>query len=69
MLGFEIPKFQEVKRVVKEIANLSPKARIVGWDIAITDKGISLIEGNMGPGEDAMQLDGNGYYNFIIDNW
>ena len=65
MIGFEIPNFLELKDFLTKIAKVCPLARIVGWDVAITEKGFVLIEGNMGSGEDAMQLDGLGYYNFI----
>lgn len=69
MIGYEIPNFLELKAYLTKVAKVCLLARIVGWDVAITDKGFALIEGNMGPGEDAMQLDGIGYYNFIIKNW
>lgn len=65
MIGFQIPNFPELKVFITKIAKVCPLARIVGWDVAITEKGFVLIEGNMGPGEDAMQLDGLGYYKFI----
>ena len=69
MIGFQIPNFLELKVFITKIAKICPLARIVGWDVAITEKGFVLIEGNMCSGEDAMQLDGLGYYNFILKNW
>lgn len=44
--GFVIPKFDEVKKLAVEAANISKGLRYVGWDIAITDEGPILIEGN-----------------------
>lgn len=55
MVGFCIPEFEEVIRQVKEMAMVTPYARYVGWDIAITDNGIDLIEMNLPPGHDMMQ--------------
>ena len=43
--GFRLPFFDEVKRLALDAANLIPKA-IVGWDIAISNGGPVLIEGN-----------------------
>lgn len=45
-LGFKVPKFDEVKALVLEAASMCKGLRYVGWDIAITDNGPILIEGN-----------------------
>lgn len=46
--GYKIPFFSEAKNLVLEVAGLIPKLRLIGWDIAITEKGPVLIEGNCG---------------------
>jgi len=46
--GFKIPFFEEAKKLVLEAASLVPGLRLIGWDIAITEKGPVLIEGNCG---------------------
>lgn len=46
LIGFEIPRWEEVKRLVKNAAQVLPKVRYVGWDVAITKTGCVLIEGN-----------------------
>ena len=46
IVGFEIPKYKEVVDFVKELALVVPKVRYVGWDIAITDDGPVVVEGN-----------------------
>lgn len=46
LVGFSLPKFQEVLDLVKEIAQVIPEVRYVGWDIAIGNDGPILIEGN-----------------------
>lgn len=54
--GFEIPYFDEVKKMVKEASLESDKILLVGWDVAITDKGPLIIEGNRRPGFDLVQV-------------
>lgn len=59
MLGREIPFLQEALNMVKEAAESIPQLRFVGWDVAITEKGPELIEGNTKPGEKLMELFGS----------
>ena len=44
--GFKIPFWYEVIEMIKKAALLCPENRSVGWDIAITEDGPELIEGN-----------------------
>lgn len=46
LIGFEIPKWNEVKDFVKKAAQVLPNVRYVGWDVAVTKSGCVLIEGN-----------------------
>ena len=46
LIGFEIPRWAEVKALVSKAAQVLPKVRYVGWDVAVTNKGCVLIEGN-----------------------
>ena len=46
IVGFKVPRFQEVKDLVLKAALVVPEIRYVGWDIAITDNGPVIIEGN-----------------------
>lgn len=48
-IGFVIPKFDEVKKLALEVAQVSKGLRYIGWDIAITDNGPLIIEGNSFP--------------------
>ena len=54
--GFEIPYFNEAKKLVKEAARRSKNVRYVGWDVAITNNGPLLVEGNQYPGHDIYQV-------------
>lgn len=46
LIGFEIPRWEEVKALVKRAAQVLPEVRYVGWDVAVTKTGCVLIEGN-----------------------
>ena len=54
--GFQIPNWNEAKNMVKEAAKLSPNVRYIGWDVAITIDGVTLVEGNQFPGHDIYQV-------------
>ena len=44
--GFQIPNFDKAVEYVKTLAKVEPHVRYVGWDIAITENGVDVIEGN-----------------------
>lgn len=46
IVGFQIPYWEEVKRLVTEAALKTPENRSIGWDVAIGQSGPELIEGN-----------------------
>lgn len=45
-VGYRLPHWAEVKDVALRAAAVIPWARAIGWDIAISDRGPVLIEGN-----------------------
>ena len=53
--GFQIPYFKEAIKMVKDASKVVPQVGLVGWDIAITNKGPVMIEGNQLPGYDIYQ--------------
>ena len=56
ILGFQIPRWEEIKATVLSSALKYPEARHVGWDVALTSDGnIEYVEGNCLPGFDVMQ--------------
>lgn len=69
MLGFQIPRYQELLRFVTELAGIEPRARFVGWDIAMLPDRFELIEMNFPGGHDFLQAFGQGYYRVIKSNW
>ena len=58
--GFSIPYFKEACALVKEVAHYFPN-RIVGWDVAISNKGPVIIEGNHNPGLHVSDIAYGGY--------
>lgn len=50
MLGYQIPFWKETLELVESAALKLENIRFVGWDIAITPDGPSLVEGNSRPG-------------------
>lgn len=54
-VGFEIPYYQESVELVLRAALEVPQVRYVGWDVAITEDGPVLVEGNIIPGYDMCQ--------------
>lgn len=49
LAGFEMPEWDSVKAIIKELANTLPEVRFVGWDLAYTEKGWVFVEGNARP--------------------
>lgn len=44
--GFMIPDWEKVKELAIRAANVTPQLRYTSWDIAVTDSGPVMIEGN-----------------------
>lgn len=49
LLGFQIPRWDEACEMVMQLAKGIPDNRYTGWDLALTDKGWLLVEGNYMP--------------------
>ena len=55
LIGFTVPYYKEALELCKKAAKVEPHIRYVGWDIAISDKGPVIVEGNPLPGYDMPQ--------------
>ncbi len=53
--GYQIPFFEEAKKMCCRAAVVEPHMRYVGWDVAITPDGPVFVEGNNLPGYDMCQ--------------
>lgn len=58
MVGFRLPDFENLKKIIIELTHKVPEARFVGWDIAITPNGYELVEMNCPGGHDFLQAFG-----------
>ncbi len=56
IIGFLVPEWNEVLQLAQQAASEIPQLGIVGWDVAISEKGPVLIEANHFPGHDIYQL-------------
>jgi len=54
--GFQLPDFAQAKQMVLDACLLSDKIKMIGWDIALSDKGPLIIEANRWPGFDLVQV-------------
>ena len=46
IIGFQIPYWKETIEMVTKAALLHPENRSIGWDVAVTNNGPELLEGN-----------------------
>lgn len=46
IIGFQVPFWDEILKMMETAVFVSPENRSVGWDIAISERGPELIEGN-----------------------
>lgn len=65
MVGYRLPNFEQLKRIIIELSYKVPEARFVGWDIAITKDGYELVEMNCPGGHDFLQAFGKPYGDVI----
>lgn len=66
MLGYKIPNWENVIDTSTLAAEELPQIGIIGWDVAIVNDGVELIEGNHNPDYELFEfLGSNGYYKKI----
>lgn len=46
IVGFAIPYWHEIKEIAQAAALLHPENKSIGWDVAVTNEGPQLVEGN-----------------------
>ena len=56
IVGREIPFWKESAELCLKASAVVPQVGYVGWDVAVTEKGPILIEGNPFPGHDILQM-------------
>ncbi len=48
IIGSRVPRWQDLLGTVEKLASVIPDQRYVGWDLALTDDGWTLVEANAG---------------------
>jgi hypothetical protein len=46
IIGFQVPRWEEATKLAKQLSLVDTRNRYVGWDLAYTQKGWIMIEGN-----------------------
>ena len=54
--GYQLPQWDKAVEAVLKAATVVPEVGYVGWDVAATENGVVLIEGNPFPGHDILQM-------------
>ncbi len=54
-IGFQIPMWDELNKYLYKLTTVVPKMRYMAWDIAITEHGFAVIEGNHSSGNTVIQ--------------
>lgn len=68
MCGVKIPDWEAIKKVVVDgHARMMPDVPLVGWDVALTHKGIMLLEVNLSCNFFLASFDVEKYVNFVGD--
>lgn len=62
MIGRKIPYWEELKKLVAAAHKDLPQIKFIGWDVAITENGPELIEGNHHPDYDLLEFVGQRFW-------
>lgn len=65
VLGLEIPHWDRVLNTCRTCAKQFPDFRYIGWDVAVTEAGVDLVEANLGPGPRTLQTGDVFQYRYI----
>ena len=62
ILGYEIPNWKQVLDGVRDAHLILPQCRYISWDVAVTESGVELIEGNHNGDYDMLEFVGSNKY-------
>ena len=60
IIGVQIPKWDELKLQIVDMANVLPNQRVIGWDLALSTRGWVMVEGNSHPAIQTLAGEGIG---------
>lgn len=49
IVGFQLPEWDKAVQMARDMARLIPEMKVIGWDLAYSDRGWVLVEGNSHP--------------------
>ncbi|MBQ9531929.1 MAG: hypothetical protein IJR70_07635 [Eubacterium sp.] len=49
LIGLQIPEWDKLLELINKLSHVLPQIRLVGWDLAYTNKGWMFVEGNATP--------------------
>lgn len=55
-MGYQIPRWDELKQTCYDASKLVSQFKMVGWDMALTDKGWVVVEANSRPNINTIQM-------------
>ena len=68
IIGTKIPKWEELNKMVEELAPHNSSVKMVGWDFALSKNGWCIVEGNPCPSFMGIQgSTGTGYRKLFMD--
>ena len=67
IIGFKAPNWELLRKTVLEAASMIPEVGWVGWDVAILENDIAIVEGNVEQGTDVIQIRQDGKWKYIKD--
>lgn len=56
VLGQVMPRWNELKQIASEVAQIIPEQKLVGWDFAYTNDGWVIVEANHRPASRGVQI-------------
>ena len=65
-IGFQVPNWNEARKLAVNLSLEVPVARFVGWDVVLTENGFDILEGNIPPAEELTELDMKGKYKQVM---
>jgi len=67
-LSYQIPNWDQVMKISCDAAEYLPQIGFIGWDVAIAEDHVELIEGNHNPDYELLEyLGSSGYYEKITN--
>lgn len=54
--GFKVPNWENVRDTMLDLCSDLPLFEMIGWDLIVTNEGFQILEANVRPGQDVVQM-------------